>query len=1097
MSINNKKMRRLSTAMITAALAITLTSCSGATNKYGNLEKNSVYASIGDYKITNEDLWNEFQWSAIDVLNDQKTTVLVNEQIERITNVINTNGDYSKLENKKVYHNSQDEISEDDFNDLYKTYKNRLIDYVVADIYKCSFIMESYWKKVDDYDDITKAKYEKQYIDKIYSTYQKSSIADGDDKGKTYEDVIKTISEDTPNGAFSIAKDLSELYYRQYAKELYTYDVFLDESDEAITDDTDETDDKYGKYTYAEIVNKFKEEYTNTFDLNLIKINFTSSTEFTDTLRAFGMYINNNSFYFIYDDETDHSKKTDYSQYVDHYKEFVGTSSNLKGNGAEKISGRVMLEIYIMLYNYMYGGYLDMLPSASGVDIDYSDLNTLRDQTLKLINKYKVSDEETLYNSTVDALKQFDAAKAENEKVLTFSKEKLEDSYSSSFATYCYETLKLVDDNNYDDYNSRYSTAIQNEDSSYLIIYKFDDTLDDMTDEAAKSYEEYYLDKNHTTLDYYDFLRKDENKQLFEDVLDALIWSAINESIITNKVTAGLEDIEVKVYTEATEIAYAKDNENYSKSVGSAKNSNVLASMKYDDKTYYLNIKADDNDKESIMIPGTSTAFGVFDYLEKTKGVTTAIDLLSKKMIKDTKQYEEVKNDKENKDIYNTYIQNVLLNFANDGYSSSGYPSSIGKYNFLMLYFHTANVNEIIDNYYMIQLASAKLLTDYSNSSLSSFFELYTNYAYDKYFSLSGKRLVVYMDADEDGKYDDTADWIDTTVENWTDYNGNVITTTKEYVAKQLAYTIYNKMSASANSSHATRVEELVSEINGSAKAEYNDNPVAAENVWAKYKKLGLNVALEDVSATNSTTAIDYNIKQRLYDYARGYNEDGSITYQYYINETTPTEYIEPLTEAAISTDNDAIITSNDGINLLIVTTGTANASAKWSEEDNSDTLLKNIILKYNEKYVAIKDVFNNDKKLSSNQIQLYILDNAVNGSSTLSPASISDALTTFLSPVYTRYTSSETQRIILLYFMRNYINSSNNIFNIINYSNESYNGDNGFFKKLILINQDIADNYNSLENDTTGTSNLYPDWWEKLEEQVKNFLIDLKEEAK
>ena len=70
MSINKKKMRRLSTAFVGCALAITLTSCSGATNKYGSLDRNATYASIGDYKITNGELWDELQWNAIDVLND-------------------------------------------------------------------------------------------------------------------------------------------------------------------------------------------------------------------------------------------------------------------------------------------------------------------------------------------------------------------------------------------------------------------------------------------------------------------------------------------------------------------------------------------------------------------------------------------------------------------------------------------------------------------------------------------------------------------------------------------------------------------------------------------------------------------------------------------------------------------------------------------------------------------------------------------------------------------------------------------------------------------------------------------------------------------
>ena len=156
-----------------------------------------------------------------------------------------------------------------------------------------------------------------------------------------------------------------------------------------------------------------------------------------------------------------------------------------------------------------------------------------------------------------------------------------------------------------------------------------------------------------------------------------------------------------------------------------------------------------------------------------------------------------------------------------------------------------------------------------------------------------------------------------------------------------------------------------------------------------------------------------------------------------------------------------------------------------------------NIVLKYNEEYITIKDVFNEEDKLNSNQIQLFILDNAINSSSSMSPTSINDSLTNFLSPVYTRYTSAETQRIILLYFMKNYTKSTANIYSVINYSNETYNGESGFFKKMILINQDIADGYSSLNKDTTGTSNLYEKWWEDLETHVESFLIDLDKEAK
>jgi len=1101
MSINKKKMRRLSTAFVGCALAITLTSCSGATNKYGSLDRNATYASIGDYKITNGELWDELQWNAIDVLNEQAKQIVLTEQMNRLTTVVKTNGDYSKLENKKILHSSTEEISNEDFNELYDMYKKRLADYVVQDIFNLGYERESYWEKIEDYDEIKLAKSKKTYLDEIYTTYQKSTVADGDLKGKTFEEIIEDVSEDNIDGLFAIATTLSELYYPEYAKELFTFDKLSDESDEAFKDDTDDDDEKYGLYKTTEYVSKFKEDYTNKYDVKFIQINFTSTNEFNDTLRAFGIYVNNGNLYYIYDDKEDEN----YAQYIEHYDEFTDSQSNLKTEGAEQISGKVVLEIYIMLYNYMYGGYRDMLPSASGVALNFDDLNTLRLQTLALLNQYKSSDEDALYASTIEKLIEFDNALDEDDRLLTHKAEEI-DKISSSFKTYCYETLKLKDSNDYDSFDTRYSTTLQTAGDNSCIVYKFDDTLDEITDEKALEYEKFYLDKNNTTIDYFDYITKEENKELFNTILKALLWNNTSESIISNKTSEAADEVKVKVYTEATEIAYAKDHDKYSKSVGKAKNKNILATLKYDGTTYNLNIKANDDDKNSIKVPGYDKAFGVFDYLEGKNGPTTAIDLLSRKIVKSTKQYEEVKKDKTNTNLYTTYIQNVLSNFANDGYSSNGFPSTIGKYNFLMLYYHSANIKNIINDYYMVQLASAKLLTNYSNPALAEFLTTYTSNAYDKYFSLEGKRLVIYMDADEDGEADETTEWVTKPVTNWVDYNGNTIDTNKGYVARQLAYTIYNKLGAAANSSHSDKLTALVSEINDSAKAEYNDNPSAAENIWARYKKLGLNVKLEDLSVTNSSTDVDYSIKQRLYDYARGHNEDNTIKYQYYINNTTPTEYMEVLTEADITeatTDLNAnpvdenIIISKDGINLLLITTGNSTSSAKWSKDDHEDTLLQNIVLKYNEEYITIKDVFNEEDKLNSNQIQLYILDNAINSSSSMSPTSINDSLTNFLSPVYTRYTSAETQRIILLYFMKNYTKSTANIYSVINYSNETYNGESGFFKKMILINQDIADGYSYLNKDTTGTSDLYDKWWEDLEAHVESFLIDLDKEAK
>ena len=49
-----------------ALLSIALSSCSGAVNTYGKIDKNNVYMSVGEgdneYKITEGELWKELQW---------------------------------------------------------------------------------------------------------------------------------------------------------------------------------------------------------------------------------------------------------------------------------------------------------------------------------------------------------------------------------------------------------------------------------------------------------------------------------------------------------------------------------------------------------------------------------------------------------------------------------------------------------------------------------------------------------------------------------------------------------------------------------------------------------------------------------------------------------------------------------------------------------------------------------------------------------------------------------------------------------------------------------------------------------------------------
>ncbi|MGM9970419.1 MAG: hypothetical protein ACI35S_08500 [Anaeroplasma sp.] len=1085
---NNKTPRRLLTATMSFALLISLSSCSGATNTTGKLDANEIYAQVGDYSVTNGDIWNELKWDASTVLENQITNVVLNEQINKITLVMKKSFNTLSDSDKETL----DISSSEDFSKLYEKYSTRLIDYVVQDIYNLNFSNKDYWDSLDALDKTTKKISEKEYTDGLISTYQKDKTADG----KSFAELIENASKDNTQNYIIIANELSEIYYPLYAKELLAYDKLNEDIITAQEEDDDDDDEKIGYFSNTDYTGKFKSEYINTYDLNMVLIRFTSENEYNDTLRAFGLKMYNKKLYFIkdnanegYEDYLNSDDRMSYESYISYYDDFKNTSLN-KENGVEELSGAIILEIYIQIYNYLYGGY--RTPLATAYEYPFNDINDLRANIYRIISDYSVNPQ-AKYDNAINLLKTNNASET------TISSDELA-SISDSFKLYAYETLKLTDDNGIIDMNSRYSTSTQSQNNGYYICYKFDEALDDIEDEKIKAYEAFY-NPNLSTYEIIDFILDAElNPGLQDEIIELMTTDKISDSVISSYLSDEEKEIKIKIYNEAVEISYSTSHEDYSKTLKKAKNKNILATIEYNKKVWNLNIKADSEDKNSICYPGTEEKIGVYDILERQYGATTAIDLISNKIIKDTDQYSEVKADKEIVTYYEDYLEMVLVNFANNGYSSNGYSSTIGKYNFLMLYYHTANVDEIINDYYLIQHASSKLLTDYSNSSLSDFFKYYTDLAYKDYFSLEGTRLVVYMDIDDDNEADeidlnDLNSWIYKEVE----FEGQNVT--MEYVAKSLVYDVYNKLSASSTS-HTDKLSSLVDEINNSARVIYANNPIVAENQWAKYRKLGLKVTTEEFSTTNADLSINFNLKQRLYDYARGYSTDANgnktTTYQYYINGTVPTVYIEPLTEDAISTENDSIIATNDGFNLILVTAGKSKPSAEWKEEDDPDGLLKNIVIKYNDEYITINNIYNEgndnpdlDGSLNSNQIMLYILDYAVNGSSTLSPSSISSAITTFLEPVVSRYTSSETQRIILLNFIKNAtgIDSNTDLYDVVKFTNETYNGENGYFNTIIRINQDVADNYDYLYNDTTGTSNSYPDWWERLQEEVEGFL--------
>lgn len=1096
MTMTKKTLRRAVTASLASAFAISLASCSAASDNHGKIDLDAIYASSGDYSVSYGDIWNELKWKSNEVLDTQITNVVLNKYINRISIVLSKDSNSLTGEDKEAlgFDSENNVYSDDAYNKMKENYEERIVDYVVQDIYNFTYQTDNYWDNFESLEHVDIDTLEAKYVDEIYSEYLVDTI-DGVELLKLIQKADYKDYKDNFANYLKLAKGLSQIYYPLYAKELLAYAGLEEDIEEADKDDTDADDDQWGYYAVSKYVSKFKDEYTNNYDMSAIIINFANSSEMEDTLRAFGLKFNGKNLYYIYDskDTNKYTLNADgymtYEDYIKYYDDF-STSNLNNGRDAEGnqmatvVSSQAILEIYIQIYNYVYGGYRTKL-SSTYTGTAYTQLNQLRRLTDEILEAYASPAAGTTVEEMLQAAK--DKLKADNDEETYYTAKNLKKLYGDTFKTYMYDTLKLKQG------STCYSYSGQTSNLGTTLAYKFDEytnyeNKEEITDASLIHFKEWYNEEERNSTDITALLLDTEAyPSLSLDILELLKKDDITSSAITNYLSEELDDVSVKIYNEACEIKYSADNTDYSNALSKVGNDNILATISYDNVTWNLNIIGDNEDKDSILIPGTSTPFGVFDYLEAKNGTTTAVDLISSKIVKTTKAYEDTNKDR---DLYKRYIENMLLSFSNNYYSQSGYPASIGKYNFLMLYFHTADVEKIIDDYYRVNAASSKLLTDYSSDKLVNFFEKYVDIQEANYFSLGGTRLYVYLDRDDDGKEDEVADWCDLLV---SDFDATSVFAGKTFgeVAKQLVWEIYNKISAST-SSHTDAASELVNEISSSAKVVYADNPISAENTWAVYRHLGLNVKTTDFTATNSTTDIDFDLKQRLYDYSRGYSLDanGNITktYEYFLNNTYPTCYIEPMgdKDTVVKADDDTIVATKDGYNLIMVTSGTTSASAKWTKTDNSEGILENIVFMYNENPITITDIYNDTEELNFNQIKFYVLDYAIHGSATLTPASLSTAYSRYLSPVVTRFTSSETQRIILINYIENSTNAS------ISFTKS---GNNDAFAKLVAIAQTSADNYSYLYNDTTGTSNLYDykdengnlvTWWDSIKTILK-----------
>lgn len=913
--------------------------------------------------------------------------------------------------------------------DNYVTYMQNVQEYFLCDAFSVDDL-EAY---LDIESESTKYVSKFTYIDTVFLKGIELSSSEFDELCDT--DKLPTTDFNTLTEA---QQKVLQQYYFNYAEKLFGLNALEEEITEFYEDeDNDGTD----YYTDEELVTLWETEYLYNQYLYALNIRFISEDELNETLKTFGIKAYKKQLYFLKQEGV--MKDGEYvdltnQEYSEWYDDFDFTAITNTSNKIALTDDAMVLELYVAIYNYIYT-YREQLPMEDNVAAVFNANNTnnRRDVTEAIIAGSGVTVES--YFEKLKTTSAFTTDRESSENYFAYNGEKME-LISANLKTKLYETYSTEDgEQRYDYEGTSYG-------SYYYLTYKISEA-EELTDDNL------VYDEDDNSID----------REAYEGIVNKLIELKKDEDLTDTYIASALEDAlendaKVLVYDDIMEIVYSASTSGsfYSTTRKKSPENGVLASIEYNDVTTYI------------------YASEVWEALEPDTGMTSAIDLLSTQVIKTTDAYKAITEDE--KSEYYDAITNLLTSFANGGLESSGYAADLGKYNFLMLYFHTADINEIVENYFMVNEASATLINNYNSDSLVNLMQTYTKTSYESYFSISASNLLIYVDFDEDSTPDEDFDW-DTTIP------GDSETTYAE-LANELMTFIIN-ITENSSDTHATVLADIVEDFNASSrftnghdteKVDDEYDPTETDSYYAKYRRAGLSIKIDEYSSvTNSTaiTSIPIELKERLIE----------LYSEVIIGDNVPSEYLDA--ESYKSGDG---FSNKYGYNMLLVTGATTKVSAEFTSDDDKNGIYTELVYKYGDEFYKVADLYSDTETLSANQIKGYLLEYVQDGTTNTIPSSVLSAITSYLTPVYTRYTDSGTQRAVLLAWLNKTANATVT-FTENSVSTASLERLNEIFE----INRRSADDYNveSIEGVTNpgydASINQYPGWWDAIDEYINN----------
>lgn len=457
-----------------------------------------------------------------------------------------------------------------------------------------------------------------------------------------------------------------------------------------------------------------------------------------------------------------------------------------------------------------------------------------------------------------------------------------------------------------------------------------------------------------------------------QTAIDEIIDGQLTSSFISNNVQALILESDVKIYDPLFDAFYAADNANHKK----------LLPSEWQDS--YKNLVA--------TIEGTNiTVADFYAELEKNLGVSTAMDYFTEKLLLSS-EYADKLTDEDLKKVTEQYNK-VMEDFRNNAFASNGFPSTLDEEIFKLAYFGYTT-DEEINNYYKSQKIWEYLIDDRPENFYESMVEFGKQY-YEKYFDLSVKHVLLFVDFDGDGKSDDPEKFVKQLAEKGI--------AEKEFTDAIVLImdTFVKEVNALVDANKATLVDALTY-----VQEQYYANAnLVTDNTksWEEIKKYNIGVTVEDLGSVNTSNASKY-----VPEFGEGV--------QKLYNELNSKDALDEDYLAASVTNIDELIKTNYGYHILGVYDHGEIKNAKFVGGEGSDSndksgSYKEITVKINGENVTI-DAYSSENWASVNQIKIF--DAQVNSEEGITdlPSNVKTFIGYFYSTVNTRYENQTYQTI-------------------------------------------------------------------------------------